>query len=96
MSEKLINHVGIAQLDGAYYTPSTEKMFEAYKKAIPNLTIDTTERDRIALEEKDKKINELKKKENEIEKLKTQFKHLENHVHEETLARLEEQKRRYS
>ena len=39
MSEKLINHIGIVQLDGAYYRPTKLKMFEAYKKAIPELTI---------------------------------------------------------
>ena len=38
MSEKLINHIGIVQLDGAYYKPTKLKMFEAYKKAIPELT----------------------------------------------------------
>ncbi len=56
MTEKLINHVGIVQMDGAYFTPSMEIMFESYKKAIPNLMMDDRE---IIL--KEKKHNETKK-----------------------------------
>ena len=43
MTEKLINHVGVVQMDGAYFTPSMEEMYEAYKKAIPKLLIDDSE-----------------------------------------------------
>jgi integrase/recombinase XerD len=48
MTEKLINHIGIVQMDGAYFTPSMETMFDSYKKAIPFLTI--SDEDRIKME----------------------------------------------
>jgi len=34
MTEKLINHIGVVQLDGSYYKPTKEKMFEAYKNVL--------------------------------------------------------------
>jgi len=43
MTEKLINHIGIVQMDSAYFTPSMKEMFEAYKKAIPELIFDDSE-----------------------------------------------------
>jgi len=69
MSEKLINHIGIVQLDGAYYRPSKLKMFEAYKKAIPELTIDPTQRQKVELEKSQQKINDLEKNKVRIDKL---------------------------
>jgi len=60
MTEKLINHIGVVQLDGAYFTPTKELMFESYEKAIPDLTIDQTEK----LKEKLKaKVNKSMKNE---------------------------------
>ena len=50
MTEKLINHVGITQLDGSYYKPTQEKMFEAYKKCIPFLVIDDSARKQFELD----------------------------------------------
>jgi len=79
MTEKLINHVGIVQLDGAYYKPTKQKMFEAYKKAIPELTIDDSERLKIKNENLQKEKSELEMKTNRIDKLeKTQKKILED------------------
>jgi len=66
MTEKLINHVGIVQLDGAYYKPTKQKMFEAYKKAIPDLAIDDSERLKIKNEKLEKEKSELEKKNEEL------------------------------
>ena len=61
MTEKLINHIGIVQLDGAYFKPSMQEMFDSYKKTIPALTLDRT------------KIQELKIRELENENTEISF-----------------------
>ncbi len=63
MTEKLINHIGIVQMDSAYFTPSMEEMFDAYKKAIPNLLIDQTQKQEL-------KIKQLEIEKSEFEKVK--------------------------
>jgi len=70
MSEKLINHVGVVQLDGSYFKPTKEQMFESYQKVIPGLTIDQTEKHEALIESQQKKITELSKRDNEIQELK--------------------------
>jgi integrase len=59
MTEKLINHIGVVQLDGSYYKPTKEKMFEAYKKCIDVLTIDDSKRHETKLEKVIKEKSEL-------------------------------------
>jgi len=44
-------------------------MFESYKKAIPELTIDQTEKHEALIESQKKKITELSKKEDKIQEL---------------------------
>jgi len=63
MTEKLINHIGVVRLDSSYYKPSLEQMFGAYKLAMSELIIDSTEK----LEIKNKKL-ESEKSELENEK----------------------------
>jgi len=67
MSEKLINHVGVVQLDSSYFKPTKEQMFEAYKKAIRELTIDDSER-------KEAELNKIKNERFDQEKTKQQIK----------------------
>jgi len=69
MTEKLINHIGIVQLDGAYFKPTKQKMFDAYKKTIPELTIDDSERLRFKNKKLVKEKSEVKKLEKRIEEL---------------------------
>ncbi len=69
MSEKLINHIGVVKLDKSYFTPSKEEMYESYRKAIPQLTIDQTEKHQALIESQKKKITELTKKEDQIQEL---------------------------
>ena len=63
MTEKLINHIGIVQMDGAYFKPSVNEMFEAYKKAIPELLIDQTTRQVL-------KIQKLEFEKSELQQIK--------------------------
>ena len=70
MTEKLINHIGIVQLDGSYYKPTKEQMFESYKKAIPELTIDNSERLQVKNEKLEKEKSELEITRAEMEEMK--------------------------
>ncbi|MBC8502704.1 MAG: hypothetical protein H8D35_06220, partial [Nitrosopumilus sp.] len=70
MTEKLINHIGIVQMDGAYFTPSMEQMFDAYKKAIPNLLIDQTHKHELKIKQLEIEKSELQKIKEDNEKLK--------------------------
>ena len=74
MSEKLINHIGVVQLDGSYFRPDKEKMFESYKKAIPNLTIDPSEKQKSLIESQKKKLSEYEKKDLELQEVKAEQK----------------------
>jgi len=81
MTEKLINHKGIVQMDGAYFTPSIEEMFEAYKKAIPKLLIDESLKLRIENENKQKKIDELESdKDKRISELEKNMDNIREHL----------------
>jgi integrase/recombinase XerD len=77
MTEKLINHIGVVQLDGAYYKPTKEKMFDAYKKAILELTIDNSERLKVKNEQQQKKISELEIKTARIDDLERRMRVME-------------------
>ena len=76
MSEKLINHIGVVQLDGSYFKPTKEQMYESYKKVIPGLTIDQTEKQKSLIESQKKKITELEKKDYEISEMKEKQKEI--------------------
>lgn len=78
MSEKLINHIGAVKLDKSYFTPSKEEMYESYKKAIPELTIDQTEKHEAVIESQKKKITELSKKEDQIQELAKTVEEIKN------------------
>lgn len=89
MTEKLINHVGIVQLDGAYYKPTKQKMFEAYKKAIPELTIDESERLKIKNNKLQKEKSNLEKEKWKVTKLEQDMQNV-NTILEEIQKRLKE------
>ncbi|MDP3779714.1 MAG: hypothetical protein Q8Q69_00785 [Nitrosopumilaceae archaeon] len=73
MTEKLINHIGVVQLDGNYFKPTVEQMFEAYKKAIPELTIEDSERYKVQNQKLQEQLSEKEKLENTVEELKLKF-----------------------
>lgn len=66
LAEKLMGHRGVFALDGAYLKPSIEILFNEFKKHIPELTIDDSERKSI-------RIEKLEEKNTEVQDLKEQF-----------------------
>jgi len=67
IAEKLMAHK--RGLDGTYLTPTRDELFKEFVKAIHQLTIDSSARDKILLEQKNQEINELKIANNRIESL---------------------------
>jgi len=68
IAEKLMAHK--RGLDGVYLQPTREQCFAEFVKAIPDLTIDQTEKQKVIIEIKNKKIDELAstKEENYLQK----------------------------
>jgi len=64
IAEKLMAHK--RGLDGTYLQPTREECFREFVKAIPQLTINPTERQKIEIESKQQKIDELEAKTLEI------------------------------
>ena len=60
IAEKLMAHK--RGLDGVYLKPTREECYVEFFKAIPNLTINDSERQKIEIEKKQKKIDELEEK----------------------------------
>jgi len=67
-AEKLMGHKN--GLDGVYYNPTIQKRFIEFSKAIPDLIISDSERQKIKIEKLEQKKTELEQKEKEIENLK--------------------------
>ena len=61
IAEKLMAHK--KGLDGTYLKPTKEESYSEFVKAIPQLTIDPTERQRIELQQKQERISQLEQKE---------------------------------
>ena len=59
LCEKLMGHSTTIPLDNHYGTFSIEQIFEEYKKSIPELTISDEERQKVQIENKNKKLEEL-------------------------------------
>ena len=74
IAEKLMAHK--RGLDGVYLQPTREECFTEFEKAIAVLTVDPTERQKIEIEEQQKKITELSLRDNKIGELE---KKLENY-----------------
>ena len=71
LAEKLMGHSVTIPLDNTYLNALKDKIFLEFKKAISELTIDEAERNKIKLEQQNKKISELEEKNarlNELEK----------------------------
>ena len=71
ITEKLMAHK--RGLDGVYFKPTQEQCFEEFRKAILDLTVDPTERQKIKIEKLEEEKSELEKKTQEIQGLKKQF-----------------------
>ena len=71
ITEKLMAHKN--GLDGHYLKPTMEECFREFKKAIPFLTIDPTERQKLKIEKLEQEKTLLSKTEKEVENLKTKM-----------------------
>ncbi len=67
IAEKLMAHK--RGLDGVYLEPTREECFKEFQKAIAVLTVDPTERQKVQLEEQQKKITELSLRDDRIGEL---------------------------
>jgi len=67
IAEKLMAHRN--GLDGNYFKPTREQCFAEFVKAIPELTIDQTEKHEALIESQKKKITELSKRDERIGEL---------------------------
>jgi integrase/recombinase XerD len=71
--EKLLGHRGVVALDASYFKPNVDILFDEYMKHIGNLTIESSEREKIRAESLQKKVLEMQDtKDREIEILKQQ------------------------
>jgi len=88
LAEKMMGHsIKSIPMAEIYNLPTTEMLFEEYKKAIPELTIDDSERKQalldVALKEKselERKNEELQKMKEDIEKIKQKVDIQENYI----------------
>ncbi len=75
IAEKLMGHKN--GLDGVYFTPTKDQLFEEFKKAIPELTIDNSERIKNEQEKIEKEKSEIAIKSSKIDKLEKKIEGLE-------------------
>jgi len=71
IGEKMMDHKN--KLEANYFKPTREEMFEEYKKAIPELIFDESEKLRIENENKQKKIDELQSSKVRISELESRM-----------------------
>ena len=77
LAEKLMAHNSKEiKLDTRYLDPPIEKLFAEFKKAILDITVDPTERQKIEIKIKQKKIDELESKSKTIDKQNTEIKEI--------------------
>ena len=73
IAEKLMAHRN--GLDGAYLQPTREECFAEFKKAIKDLTIDDSERDKVTIQDLQQRNSTLQIKTAEIPEMKKQIEH---------------------
>ena len=74
--EKLLDHKN--KLEFHYFKPTREQLFEQYKKAIPELIFDESEKLRVESENKQKKIDELESTKERVIRLESSIKHIQD------------------
>jgi len=77
LAEKLMGHSITIPLDNTYLNALKDKLFLEFKKAIPELTIDNSERDKIKIQNQNEKISELEEKTKRIDELEKRMKRIE-------------------
>ena len=71
IAEKMMDHK--IRMEGYYFKPTKEEMFEEYKKAIPELTIDDSERKQALLNKTLKEKSQLEDQNQKYSKLENDF-----------------------
>lgn len=74
IAEKIMGHKN--GLDGVYFVPTREQCFKEFVKGITQLTIDPRERQKIELDEKNGRIDELEKEREQNHHLKKSIKNI--------------------
>lgn len=77
LAEKMMGHSFVIPLDDAYLTPSIEQLFEEYKKALINLTVDDSARIKIEKEKLEQEKSQVNQQRIENEKLLKRIEDLE-------------------
>lgn len=72
------------QLDDSYLRPELDKLLSFFKLAVPDLTIDQTEKTKQMVELQQQKLDELEQKNKRIEELENKMNTLQNNHEEET------------
>lgn len=75
IAEKMMDHK--IRMEGHYFKPTKDELFEEYKKAIPELIIDDSERLRLKNEQQSKTITKLEEKTARIDDLERRIRMLE-------------------
>jgi len=70
LAEKMMGHSVTVVMDNVYLDPTVQQLFAEFRKAIPELTIDSTKRQEFKITEQQKKITQLQEKETVIQELK--------------------------
>lgn len=69
LAEKMMGHSVTVVMDNVYLDPTVEQLFAEFRKAISELTIDSTLRQELQISEQNKTITELQEKNQKIEEL---------------------------
>jgi integrase/recombinase XerD len=76
VSERLLGHQ--SYLDPEYFVPTKDKLFNEFKKVIPDLTIGDSERQRIVIENQQKKLEEKEQLKLELGNMKDQYAYMKD------------------
>ncbi|PBO84912.1 MAG: integrase [Thaumarchaeota archaeon] len=77
LAEKMMGHSVTVALDNVYLDPTIEQLFQEFKKAIPELTIDDSQRLKFKNERQSQKITQLEEKIARIEDLERRMRVME-------------------
>lgn len=80
--EKLMGHSVTVQLDNSYAPFTDEKLFEEYKKVIPELTISNDERDKVKIQELENEKSELESERESNNSLKKELTEMKQNMDE--------------
>ena len=80
LSERLMGHSQIIQLDNSYLDPTKEKLFSEYLKVLPLLLVDEKYKFELDSLKKQQRIDELEASDNKIKSLESQLLEMKLHV----------------